>query len=103
MPKEFSLLNIDKSSLVVSQAGSNVLANYVFDLSPTIRIEKRRVFSLPVLFGDLGGLYEAMSTAAFLLVGGLAGSMFKVIRVLNLYRGVGVNHDTNTIQANQYS
>ena len=103
MPKEFSLLNIDKSSLVVSQAGSNVLANYVFDLSPTIRIEKRRVFSLPVLFGDLGGLYEAMSTACALLIGGLAGSMYKVIRVLNLYRGVGVNHDTNTIQANQYS
>ena len=55
------------------------------------------MFSFPVLFGDLGGLYEAMETTAMFVIGGLAGSIFKLFRVLNLFRGFGVNHDSKSI------
>ena len=39
-----------------------------FSISNLIKVEKRIVASLPVLFGDVGGLYGSLATLASLLV-----------------------------------
>lgn len=68
-PVGFSLLNIDVASKIKSPIFSeDSYVKYYFDLSQTIRKEKRQVTSLPVLFGDLGGLYGFFASIAMTLI-----------------------------------
>ncbi len=53
----------------LSEQDQGVFFAYLFDLSQTIKVEKRQVTSLPGLFGDLGGLYEFFATLAVTLIG----------------------------------
>ena len=39
-----------------------------FDLSQFIKVEKRRVLSLPEIFGNVGGLYSFLATIALIFV-----------------------------------
>ena len=45
------------------------ILTYAFDLSNLMKVEKRTVLSFPQLFGELGGLYEFISTLIFFILG----------------------------------
>ena len=68
-PQELSFLNI-----LPIQPGlffppkDDLLFQINFSISNLIKVEKRIVTSLPVLFGDVGGLYGSLATLASLLV-----------------------------------
>ena len=47
------------------------LGHYRFDMSQTVKIEQRKVVSIPSLFGELGGLYEFLATIIVTLIGGI--------------------------------
>ena len=47
----------------------------------TIKVEKRAVISLPQVFGDLGGLYECLSTLAIYIVGRYQSKSFSLQHV----------------------
>ena len=72
-PHEISLLNLDTT---VSRTKPDLFARKAklvisFTISQQIKIEKRKVTSLPGLFGDLGGLYEFLATIIVVAIGSL--------------------------------
>ena len=89
-PEEFSLLNLDKNSLITVEAKSNddysLVTTYRFHLSQTIKVEKRQVTSLPALFGDLGGLYEFLATIVCTVIGSYQTKAFTLAQVRSFFR-----------------
>ena len=57
---EFSMLNIDRNSRqqLHKFINQNTYIEYVMEVGPQIEIEKRKVTSLPSLFGEIGGLND---------------------------------------------
>ena len=49
-------------------------------------MEKRSVSSLPILFGDLGGLYEFFATLLVTLIGTYQAKVFVLSQVQSLFR-----------------
>ena len=78
-PQEFSLLNLDKNSELTfdyDYMPTPFFKQFRFDLSQTIVKEKRQVMSWPVLFGDLGGLYEVLATISLFCIGSFQAKAF---------------------------
>ena len=57
---KFSMLNFDKASRHEKNAfkDPDVYIEYVFEIGSKVEIEKRKVTSLPSLFGEIGGLND---------------------------------------------
>ena len=88
-PEEFSLLNLDKNSLLTVAQKTNddsLVSTYRFNLSQTIKVEKRQVTSLPALFGDLGGLYEFLATIVMTVIGSYQTKAFTFDQVRSFFR-----------------
>ena len=73
-PKKLKFLHIDKSSATEftgdrEMLNHDVIFSFIFDLSNQIKVETRTVISFPQLFGELGGLYEFISTFIVFIVG----------------------------------
>ena len=88
-PEEFSLLNLDKNSLITIEPKSyddSLVTTYRFHLSQTIKVEKRQVTSLPALFGDLGGLYEFLATIVMTVIGSYQTKAFTLDQVRSFFR-----------------
>ena len=93
-PVEFTLLNLDPASLtefsvpIAALQGEekDILRSFYFDLSQTIKVESRHVTTIPVLFGDIGGLYEFFATVAVSLIGAYKAKMFVLHQVNSLFR-----------------
>lgn len=89
-PVEFSFVNLNKDQKIENSIPSpSTYIKFTFDLSQTIRVEKRQVTSLPVLFGDLGGLYEFLATIATLLVGRIQSKLSIASQVSALFLQAG--------------
>ena len=52
------------------------IASFYFDLSETIRIEKRVVSSLPEIFGEIGGLRDFLKEITFYFIAGFQARNF---------------------------
>ena len=88
-PEEISLLNVDKNSYIDLEwksMPSDSLTHYRFDMSQTIKIEHRKVLSIPSLFGELGGLYEFLATIIVTLIGGIQSKFFAFDKVESLFK-----------------
>ena len=73
-PKKLKFLELDKSSLTEFSSDRTILRHdtflsFMFDLSNKIKVETRTVLSFPQVFGELGGLYEFLSTFIFFILG----------------------------------
>ena len=73
-PKKLKFLELDKSSLTEFSSDRTILRHdtflsFMFDLSNKIKVERRTVLSFPQVFGELGGLYEFLSTFIFFILG----------------------------------
>lgn len=80
-PQEFSLLNLDRNSEVTFQNDympDPFFKQFRFDVSQTVVKEKRQVMSWPVLFGELGGLYEFLATISVFFIGCFQAKAFLV-------------------------
>ena len=70
-PVEFSYLNMDISKHIEYPIGANGhkgATAILIGLSNTVQVEKRQVNSYPEFFGELGGLFEFLSTVASVLI-----------------------------------
>ena len=69
---EFSVLNIDKNSRLPYDAYVNQdsYIEYLIEVGPQIEIEKRKVTSLPSLFGEIGGLYDFFILIVMFIISG---------------------------------
>ena len=91
---EFDLLNLDLAAgTTVDQPietmrkdDQSIFQFYLFDLSQTIKVEKRQVTSLPELFGELGGLYEFFATLSVTLIGAYQAKMLTLDQIKSLFR-----------------
>lgn len=59
-PKQLNYLNIDDQLVEITSAATNQLTgtSFLFELSSKVVIEKRIVYDLFHLFGDVGGLFD---------------------------------------------
>ena len=87
-PHVFHFLNLDITSVTVADYARDVRKNledqlykYTFDIGMAIKVEKRAVISFPQVFGDLGGLYEFLSTLAIYIVGRYQSKSFSLQHV----------------------
>ena len=69
---EFSLLNIDKNSKLSQNTFINPESYFecTLEVGPQIEIEKRKVTSLPSLFGEIGGLYDFFILIVVFIISG---------------------------------
>ena len=70
-PAEFSYLNMDISKHIeypIVADGHKGSTAIQIGLSNTVQVEKRQVNSYPEFFGELGGLFEFLSTVASVLI-----------------------------------
>ena len=54
-------------------------------MSPLIKIEKRKVNSLPSLFGELGGLNEIFASAIVIIISGFQANSFVYDSIKSLF------------------
>ena len=54
-------------------------------MSPLIKIEKRKVNSLPSLFGELGGLNEIFASAIVIIISGFQSNSFLYDSIKSLF------------------
>ena len=89
---EFSLLNFSSTSGLEVPYGQDegIFLVYYFDLSETIKVEKRIVTDFPTLFGELGGLYEFVRTLCIFCIGGVQTKLYLIDTVNQFFRSHGL-------------
>ena len=86
-PAKFELLNLDKRVLEVTYPQrKNYLALFNFGLGQEVKVEQRRVLSIPVLFGSVVGLQSFVIFFAGLLLEPYTDTMKSLSQVSLLYR-----------------
>ena len=66
------MLNIDQNSRIVQESFTNPdsYLECTLEIGPQIEIEKRKVTSLPSLFGEIGGLYDFFIIIVVFIISG---------------------------------
>ena len=84
---EFSMLNIDINSRLDIEAFVNQDSYIEFDLEigPQIEIEKRKVTSLPSLFGEIGGLNDFFASFIVFIISGFQANSFILDSIKRLF------------------
>ena len=86
-PSKFELLNLDSDYLEVNYPErKNYLALFRFGLSQEVRVERRKVLSFPVLFGDALGMKEFFTVFLGFVLSRYNETMHKLRQVSELYR-----------------
>ena len=69
---EFSMLNINRNTRLPMEAfiNQNSYVEYNLEVGPQIEIEKRKVTSLPSLFGEIGGLNDFFASFVIFIISG---------------------------------
>ena len=72
------MLNIDKTSRKNMDGflDPNLYIEYVLEMGSKVEIEKRKVTSLPSLFGELGGLNDFFTKFIVLIIGGYQANSY---------------------------
>ena len=75
--EQFSMLNVDiNSERIIPFIDKDSLFELSLHLSNKINIEKRKVTSLPSLFGELGGLFDFFALIILLVIGKFKANSF---------------------------
>ena len=69
----FAMLNIDTFSRIEYDVfiNPNSYIEYQLDVGPRVEIEKRKVTSLPSLFGEIGGLNDFFASFIVFIISGI--------------------------------
>ena len=70
---------------------SDVLVQFIFDLSNTVKIEKRVVVSLTSMLGEVGGLYGILVGLAYFILGKIPEKLFLIHQVKALFRAADLD------------
>ena len=84
---EFQMLNIDRDSRAETEAfiTDDTYIEYTIEVGAQIEIEKRKVISLPSLFGEIGGLNDFFASFVMFLIGGFQANSFILDSIKRLF------------------
>ena len=85
--KKFSMININTNSRLPVNAWiqPNVYYEFVLEIGPQIEIEKRRVISLPELFGEIGGLNDFITLTLVLILSSFRANAYLMDTINKLF------------------
>ena len=72
------------------------MIQFVFDLSNTVKVEKRVVASLTSMLGEIGGLYGILVGLAYFILGKFPEKLFLIHQVRALFRAADLDEQQDS-------